>query len=111
MCWRTGIILMVTRPATIIRSDCRGLNRIASAPKRARSYRLEAVAITSMPQQAVANGIGHSDDRRAQFTTRFNWVVSSLSGSSCVSMAHVLGQSRRERLLDRNSWQDIGRSG
>ena len=23
------------------------------------SYRLEAVAISSMPQQAVANGIGH----------------------------------------------------
>ena len=43
-----------------------------------------------MPQQAVANGIGHRDDRRAQFTTRFNWVVSTLSGSCCVSIAYVL---------------------
>src|SRR3954471_15258498 len=87
MCWRTGIILVVTRPATIIRSLCRGLNRMASAPNRARSYRLDAVAINSIPQQAVANGMGHSDDRRAQFTTFFNCVVSTLSGSVCVSMA------------------------
>jgi len=64
--------LIVTRPATISRSLCRGLNRIASAPNRARSYRLEAVAMTSMPQHAVANGKGHNELRRAQFTTRFN---------------------------------------
>ena len=44
MCWRTGIILVVTRPATIIKSACRGLKRIASAPNRARSKREEAVA-------------------------------------------------------------------
>jgi hypothetical protein len=54
----TGTIFMATRPATIITSHCLGLNRIASEPKRAMSYRLEAVAINSMPQQAVANGIG-----------------------------------------------------
>ena len=48
---------------------CRGLKRIASAPNRARSYRLDAVAISSIPQHAVANGIGHTLDRRAQLTT------------------------------------------
>ena len=57
--WRTGIIFIATRPATIIRSHCRGLNRITSAPNRAMSNRLAPTAISSIPQQAVANGIGH----------------------------------------------------
>src|SRR5881409_1052180 len=56
--WRTGIIFIATRPATIIRSHWRGLNRITSAPKRAMSNRLAPTAISSIPQQAVANGIG-----------------------------------------------------
>ena len=55
----TGSIFITTRPATIIRSHCRGLKRITSAPKRAMSCRDAPVAISSMPQQAVANGIGH----------------------------------------------------
>src|ERR1700679_3410589 len=80
MCWRTGIIFTVTRPATIIRSAWRGLKRIASAPNRARSNREEAVAINSMPQHAVANGSGQSELRRAQLTTFFNWVVRTLLG-------------------------------
>src|SRR4051812_6615522 len=80
MCCNTGIILIVTRPATIIRSLCRGLKRIASAPNRARSKREEAVAINSIPQQAVAKGIGQSELRRAQFTTFLSWVVNTLSG-------------------------------
>ncbi len=41
----------------------------------------EAVAISSMPQQAVAKGIGHSELRRAQLTTFLSWVVRTLSGS------------------------------
>ena len=63
----TGTIFIVTRPATIIMSHCRGLNRIASLPNRAMSYRLLAVAINSMPQHAVANGIGHRLCLRAMF--------------------------------------------
>ena len=55
---RTGIIFIATRPATIIRSHCRGLNRITSAPNRAMSNRLAPTAMSSIPQQAVANGIG-----------------------------------------------------
>ena len=31
--------------------------------------------MSSMPQHAVANGIGHSDERRAQLMTRCNCVV------------------------------------
>src|SRR5437763_8634342 len=95
MCWSTGIILIVTRPATIIRSDCRGLNRIASAPNRARSYRDDAVAISSMPQHAVANGIGQSELRRAQLTTFLSWVVRTLSGSACGSSMGVHGSRRK----------------
>src|SRR5687768_4139611 len=85
MCWSTGIILIVTRPATIIKSLCRGLKRIASAPNRARSYRLDAVAINSIPQHAVANGMGQRLLRRAQLTTFLSWVVRTLSGRVCVS--------------------------
>src|SRR5574340_293219 len=58
---------MATRPAQISRSAWRGLNRIASAPKRAMSYRLAPRAMTSIPQHAVANGSGHRDQRRAHF--------------------------------------------
>ena len=83
------MILIVTRPATIIKSDCLGENRIASAPNRAKSYRDAAVAISSIPQQAVANGIGHSEFRRDQFTTFFSCVVRKPSGRSCVSMLYL----------------------
>jgi hypothetical protein len=79
--WSTGSIFITTRPATIIKSHCRGLNRITSAPKRARSYRDDAVAINSIPQQAVANGIGHRLFERAQFDTKSSWLTMMLSGS------------------------------
>src|SRR5580765_3966623 len=92
MCWSTGINLIVTRPATIIRSLCRGLKRIASAPKRARSKREEAVAINSIPQHAVAKGIGQIELRRAQFTTFLSWVVNTLSGR--VSGSSIVGDYR-----------------
>jgi hypothetical protein len=42
-----------------------------------------------MPQQAVAKGIGQSDDRRAQLTTFLSCVVRTLSGSCCVSIMSV----------------------
>jgi hypothetical protein len=62
----TGSIFIATRPATINKSHCRGLKRITSAPNRAMSCRDAAVAISSMPQHAVANGIGHRLFERAQ---------------------------------------------
>src|SRR5918997_6309258 len=71
----TGAILYDTRPAQISRSACRGEKLIRSIPKRARSYREAAVAIISMAQQAVPNGIGHSEFSRAQLTTVSRRVV------------------------------------
>src|ERR1051326_7786837 len=79
---KTGIIFIATRPATIIRSHCRGLNRITSAPNRAMSNRLAPTAISSIPQQAVANGIGQRLYFRHQFTTESTVVRIVFSGTS-----------------------------
>ncbi len=79
---RTGIIFIATRPATIIRSHCRGLNRMTSAPKRAMSNRLAPTAISSMPQHAVAKGIGQRLYFRHQLMTESRVVSSVFSGIS-----------------------------
>ena len=65
---RTGIILMDILPATMSRSDWRGENRIASAPKRDMSVRAAKTAMNSMPQQAVPKGMGQSEFFLPQFT-------------------------------------------
>jgi hypothetical protein len=51
-------------------------------PKRARSYLLAAVAMNSIAQHAVPNGIGHSEFFRPQFTNASSLVV--IHGSSPV---------------------------
>ena len=61
-----GIIFLVTVPATIIKSAWRGLGRIISIPKRAKSKRLVAVQIISIAQHARPNIIGQMDERRPQ---------------------------------------------
>ena len=61
-------ILWVTVPATIIRSDCRGV-ALGMRPSRSQSKRLAPAAIISMAQQARPNTMGQSADWRAQFTT------------------------------------------
>ncbi len=66
---RCGAILYVTVPATIMQSAWRGEKRKTSAPKRAMSKRLEAVAISSMAQQASPMGIGHTELARIQLIT------------------------------------------
>jgi hypothetical protein len=81
--------LIATRPATISKSACRGENRITSAPNRAKSYRLDAVAISSIPQHAVANGNGHTLFRRHQFAAFFKFNVKKLSGNAVGSKAIV----------------------
>ena len=48
---------MVTVPATIIRSDCRGDARKTSAPNRAMSYRDADAAIISMGACASIGGV------------------------------------------------------
>src|SRR6185295_19625788 len=70
-----GAIFRERRPATIIRSDCRGLPRNTSAPKRAMSYREQLIAIISMAQHASPNVTGQMDDRRAHCTIFSTLVV------------------------------------
>src|SRR5215471_8516258 len=69
-----GAIFRERRPATIIRSDWRGLPRKTSAPNRATSYRLQLIAIISIAQHASPNVTGQMDDRRAHCTI-FSTVV------------------------------------
>ena len=69
MRFSTGAIFRVTVPATIMRSDCRGLGRNTSAPKRAISKREVEDAIISIAQQARPNVSGQSADLRAQLKT------------------------------------------
>ncbi len=75
----TGAIFLVTVPATIIRSACRGEARNTSAPNRAMSNRGPPAAIISMAQHARPNPIGQSDDCRAQLSTASTLVVMMLS--------------------------------
>src|SRR5207253_11113189 len=78
---RTGAIFLVTVPATIIRSDCRGDARNTSAPNRAMSNRDADAAIISIAQHARPKPIGQMDDSRAQFMTRSMLVVMKLSSN------------------------------
>jgi len=66
---RTGAIFNVTVPATIMRSDCRGLGRNTSAPNRAMSNREVEEAIISIAQQAKPKVSGQIADLRAQLNT------------------------------------------
>src|SRR5262245_14406319 len=70
-----GAIFNVTVPATMIRSDCRGLGRKMPAPKRSISNREAPVAIISIAQQARPKVIGHRADLRAQLKTKSTVVV------------------------------------
>src|SRR5262249_41218614 len=70
-----GAILSVTVPATMMRSDCRGLGRKIPAPKRSMSKREAPVAIISIAQQANPNVIGQRADLRAQLNTKSTVVV------------------------------------
>jgi hypothetical protein len=51
-------IFQVNVPAMINRSHWRGVNRAASAPKRARSNFGPSIAINSIPQHESPSGIG-----------------------------------------------------
>src|SRR5206468_12187468 len=71
----TGAIFKVGVPATIIKSDWRGLGRKIPAPKRSMSKRDAPVAIISIAQQANPNVIGQRADLRAQLNTKSTVVV------------------------------------
>src|SRR5258708_343506 len=72
----TGASLKGSRPAQISTSDWRGENAMRSMPKRATSKRAAAVAMNSIAQHAVPNGIGHNELARDQLTTASSRVVS-----------------------------------
>src|SRR5919206_4587882 len=74
----TGASLNGSRPAQISTSAWRGEKLIRSMPNRARSNRLAAVAMNSMAQQAVPNGMGQSEFARAQFVKKSSRVVTQL---------------------------------
>src|SRR5689334_14607821 len=74
----TGASLNGSRPAQISTSACRGEKLCRSIPKRAMSNRLAAVAMYSMAQQAVPNGIGQSELLRAQLVRKSSRVVIQL---------------------------------
>src|SRR5580704_15494910 len=83
----TGAILFDTRPAMIIKSDCRGEPRITSAPNREMSNRDEIMDIISIAQQARPKLIGQIEFLRPQLMALSMVVViidspySSASGS------------------------------
>src|SRR5687768_5044659 len=71
----TGASLNGTRPAQMKTSAWRGENACRSMPKREMSKRLAAVAMYSMAQHAVPNGIGHSEFARDQLLRKSSRVV------------------------------------
>src|SRR3954467_5625334 len=77
MRFSTGPILSVTVPATIIRSDWRGLGRNTSAPKRALSAREVLEAIISIAQHASPNVNGHRAVFRAQLKTSATYALTT----------------------------------
>src|SRR6476659_5810742 len=78
----TGASLNGTRPAQMRTSACRGEKLIRSMPKRARSNRLAAVAMNSIAQHAVPNGIGHREFARLQLTRKSSLVATQPSCDS-----------------------------
>src|SRR5437762_947251 len=77
----TGAIFCERRPATIIKSACRGEGRNTSAPNRATSNRAAAMDIISIAQHARPNPSGQMELRRAQFTA-LSSVVKIIPSSS-----------------------------
>src|SRR5690349_13131608 len=82
----TGASLNGTRPAQMRTSAWRGEKLWRSMPKRARSKRGAAVAMYSMAQHAVPNGIGQSELARAQLTRKSSRVATN---DSCERGSYV----------------------
>src|ERR1035438_10156886 len=82
----TGAILLATRPAMIIRTDCRGDPRKTSAPKRAISKREALIDIISMAQQAKPNVMGQMEFLRAQLTAQSSLVSTMPSEAAAAAL-------------------------
>src|ERR1700676_4479054 len=79
--WRiTGAILLETRPAIMIRSDCRGDGRNTSAPNRAMSKREAPMDLISIAQHAKPKVIGQMEFLRIQLTPLSTVVRGTPSG-------------------------------
>src|SRR6476659_1407767 len=89
----TGASLNGSRPAQISTSAWRGEKLIRSIPNRARSNRLAAVAMNSMAQQAVPNGIGQSELLRAQLVRKSSRVVTQLGETDDTVVASAFWSS------------------
>src|SRR5947209_9207152 len=76
----TGAILFETRPAMMIRSDCRGDGRNTSAPNRAISKRDAPIDIISIAQHAKPKVMGQIEFFRIQFTAESIAVSTTPSG-------------------------------
>jgi hypothetical protein len=76
--FNTGAILLVTVPATIIMSACRGL-ALNIIPSLSISYLLTATCIISIAQQAKPKVKGHKEPPFAQFNNflNFNFIQSN----------------------------------
>lgn len=70
---KTGAILLVKVPATIIKSECRG-EALKIIPNLSISYLLIAACIISTAQQASPKVNGQRDPERAQAMTETNLV-------------------------------------
>src|SRR5262245_29597338 len=90
-----GAIFRDSRRATIIKSDCRGLPRKTSAPKRAMSYREQLIAIISMAQHASPKVTGQIDERRAHCTI-FSTVVVRTGISLSRPITHLYRKPRSD---------------
>src|SRR5882724_7045123 len=78
----TGAIFCDTRPAMIIRSDCRGEGRNTSAPNRAISKRDAPIDIISIAQHASPKVMGQTELLRIQLTAKSRVVKKTPSGWS-----------------------------
>src|ERR1039457_6296219 len=91
ICWykwrNTGAIFFDTRPAMMIRSDCRGEPRNTSAPNRAMSNRDALIDIISIAQHAKPNDMGQIEFLRAQFTALSKVVSTRPSEAAAAALA------------------------
>src|SRR5882724_9831200 len=86
----TGASLNGRRPAQISTSAWRGEKLWRSIPKRAMSNRLAAVAMYSMAQHAVPNGMGQSELLRAQLVRKSSRVVTQFGETDETVVSSVL---------------------
>src|SRR5512140_2171998 len=99
-------IFSVSVPATIIRSETRGVAR-GAMPKRSRSARGPPVCIISMAQHARPNSMYQSEDLRVQLRSSSTFVVSTISGTVLSSDIDPFSRRHASGLWRRRSRNDF----